>query len=332
MDRSRRGLSLLELPSEFASEVDTYRLHPSLLDMATGSAMFLINGNESVKYLYVPVFYGSVAIFGELPATCYAHARTKSGVSIESPLATFDISILDRDGNVVVEIGDFAVRQIRDVSLLESTNSEPAKVTEGEEEISQQRSETISLREGALAFQRVLASPPASSVIIFPSDFSAYVQSENPRDASAPSERCVAAEPIGSNDAVETTITRWWKELLGVDRIGIRDNFFDLGGQSLTGVRLLAKVKKTYGVDLKLATLFSAPTIEKLCALIRNQTARPSYVSATRSLSRPLEAQSDGVLTEIRRGGPRNLFLVHDGEGEILLYLNLRGACPMISR
>ncbi len=50
-----------------------------------------------------------------------------------------------------------------------------------------------------------------------------------------------------------------------------------------------------------------------------------------RAPSRPLEPQSNphsGVLIEIRRGGPRNLFLVHDGEGEILLYLNLARRMP----
>ena len=77
----------------------------------------------------------------------------------------------------------------------------------------------------------------------------------------------------------KSTLTRWWKELLGVETVGIRDNFFDLGGQSLTGVRLLAKVKKKYGVDLKLATLFSAPTIEKLCCAGSQPKATPPAVS-----------------------------------------------------
>ena len=122
----------MELSPEFASEADTYRLHPALLDMATGSAMFLIRGNETAKHLYVPVSYGSVKIFGPLPATCYSYVRAKSGASIDSPLATFDISILDREGKVIVEIGDFAVRQIRDLSLLESTTDELARARRDE--------------------------------------------------------------------------------------------------------------------------------------------------------------------------------------------------------
>ena len=175
------------------------------------------------------------------------------------------------------------------------------------------------------------ASPHNPSVVVFPSDFVAYIDSLKPRHSAVAPERPVAAPSDTPNEEIEVTLTRWWKELLGVETVGIRDNFFDLGGQSLTGVRLLAKVKKKYGVDLKLATLFSAPTIEKLCALVRNQTTPASFLSQMRAPSRPLEPQSNphsGVLTEIRRGGPRNLFLVHDGEGEILLYLNLARRMP----
>jgi len=57
----------------------------------------------------------------------------------------------------------------------------------------------------------------------------------------------------------------------------VRDDFLDFGWQSLTAVRMLAKVKKKYAVDLKLASLFSAATIEKLCVLVCNQTAPPSF-------------------------------------------------------
>ena len=324
------ALSLLELPSEFASEVDTYLLHPALLDMATGSAMFLIDDNHDAKYLYVPVSYGSITLFGNLPAICYAYARAKSGDSIDSPLATFDISILDREGYVVAEIADFAVRQIRDLSLLESTSGELAKVEESEGQHSRQHYESISSIEGARAFERVLANPLGPEIVIFPSDFSVYLNNGK-RDGAASSETEGGDQPSDSNDDVEATVMRWWKELLGVDKVGIRDNFFDLGGQSLMGVRLLAKIKKTYGVDLKLATLFSAPTIEKLCALVSNQTKQPSAPSQMSVTSRPFEVENkphSGLLSQIRRGGPRNLFLVHDGEGEIMLYLNLARRMP----
>ena len=127
------------------------------------------------------------------------------------------------------------------------------------------------------------------------------------------------------------TLIRWWKELFGVDKGRYPGRLLRARWQSLTGVRLLAKVKKKYGVDLKLATLFSAPTIEKLCALVREQAAPPPSLSQVPQPPRPLEPEGNlhtGVLIEIRRGGPRKLFLVHDGFGEIILYLNLARRMP----
>jgi acyl transferase domain-containing protein/thioesterase domain-containing protein len=332
------ALSTLELPAEFTDELDTYRLHPSLLDMATGSAMFLIKGNEAGDYLYVPISYGNISISGPLPATCYAYARSKSGASIESPIATFDVSVMDREGNAIVEIRDFSVRQIRDISLLEGVNSVLDTDLESTQEFEAieahepaESRDAISSEEGGRAFERVLATRNLSNVVIFPSDFAAFTERRKPRDTVVPSERLVETSGDNRNEGVEATLTRWWKELLGVDAVGSQDNFFDLGGQSLTGVRLLAKVKKKYGVDLKLAILFSAPTIEKLSVLVRKQPAPAPSLSQKREPPRPLEPEGNphsGVLIEIRRGGPRNLFLVHDGEGEILLYLNLARRMP----
>ena len=310
------ALSVLELPAEFASEADTYRLHPALFDMATGSAMFLIKGNEAAGYLYVPISYGSISISGPLPASCYSYIRSKAGTSVDSPIATFDISILDRDGNASVEIRDFSVRQIRDVSLLESassvTSTEPENAPESDAidaHETPQTSSGISSEEGGRAFERVIASPLNSSVVVFPSDFVAYMNSLKPRDTPVAVKSLTTTPSDSPNEEVEATLTRWWKELLGIDAVGIQDNFFDLGGQSLTGVRLLAKVNKKYGVDLKLATLFSAPTIEKLCALVDNRKAAPAEFRS---------------LVPIQPNGTKPiLFLIHEIEGSVLVFRDL---------
>ncbi|MGA6974722.1 MAG: polyketide synthase dehydratase domain-containing protein, partial [Candidatus Binatus sp.] len=331
------ALSQLELPEEFAAEVDTYRLHPALLDMATGSAMLLIKGNEENGYLYVPISYGNVTISGPLQASCYAYVRSKAGASIESPIATFDVSIMDGNGKTIVEVRDFSVRQIRDLALLEGSNTVPVKELENSQDLevaeaaaSSKLPDAISSEEGREAFERIIANQRNSGVVVFPSNFDAYMDRTKPRHLLVASERSIADSNDSSDEEVEETLTRWWKELLGVGAVSLQDNFFDLGGQSLTGVRLLSKIKKKYGVDLKLSALFAAPTIEKLCALIPNQTAQPSVLSRMRALSStpgPRGKSHSGSLIEIRRGGPRNLFLVHDGGGD-MPYLNLARRMP----
>lgn len=67
---------------------------------------------------------------------------------------------------------------------------------------------------------------------------------------------------------VEGLLVNWWRELLATDRVSEDDDFFDLGGDSITAVQLFTKIKNAFGVDLGLSTIFEARTIRKLAGLI----------------------------------------------------------------
>jgi surfactin family lipopeptide synthetase A len=66
----------------------------------------------------------------------------------------------------------------------------------------------------------------------------------------------------------EQTIAAIWREVLGVDRVDARDNFFDLGGHSLVAVKMFAKITSTLGIELPLNALFECPTVEQLARRI----------------------------------------------------------------
>jgi acyl carrier protein len=59
-----------------------------------------------------------------------------------------------------------------------------------------------------------------------------------------------------------------WHEVLGVDRVGIDDDFFDLGGHSLLAVKMLARLHETFGVTVPLGRLFDGSTIRELAGAL----------------------------------------------------------------
>jgi amino acid adenylation domain-containing protein len=79
-------------------------------------------------------------------------------------------------------------------------------------------------------------------------------------DPRAESER----EFIAARTPTEKALAEIMSEVLGVDRVGVHDNFFDLGGQSLLGIRVVARVRKVFRVELPLRRLFDEPTVAGL--------------------------------------------------------------------
>jgi acyl-CoA synthetase (AMP-forming)/AMP-acid ligase II/acyl carrier protein len=70
---------------------------------------------------------------------------------------------------------------------------------------------------------------------------------------------------------VQETLATIWSNVLGVERVGIDDDFFDLGGHSLLAVKMLAEVQENLGLDMYLGTVFEHPTIRELADSVTGQ-------------------------------------------------------------
>jgi amino acid adenylation domain-containing protein len=80
--------------------------------------------------------------------------------------------------------------------------------------------------------------------------------------------------PVG---AVETAIAEIWADLLGLERVGRLDNFFDLGGHSLLAIRVLAEMNRSFDRKLPLTTIYDAPTVAALASLLNVANVVPQF-------------------------------------------------------
>jgi amino acid adenylation domain-containing protein len=76
---------------------------------------------------------------------------------------------------------------------------------------------------------------------------------------------------------IETRLVSIWKEVLGIERVGVRDNFFELGGHSLLAVQLLARIQEEFGLSLPLQILFTEGTVQSLAEALA-RIDNPSFL------------------------------------------------------
>ena len=122
-----------------------------------------------------------------------------------------------------------------------------------------------------------------------------------------------ATDSARPTDELELRLAWIWEQVLGVQLIGAHDNFFALGGHSLLAVRLFTAIEKAFGQRLPLATLFQAPTIAELAAVLRQGGWQASWHS----------------LVALRPNGTKPpFFCVHAVGGNVLEYHGLAQHLP----
>jgi thioesterase domain-containing protein/acyl carrier protein len=104
---------------------------------------------------------------------------------------------------------------------------------------------------------------------------------------------------------VEKALAEVWREVLAVERVGAHDDFFELGGHSLLALRLVSRVREKLGIDLPVATLLRAPTVEAL--------ARALAEGASAGVRLPLIPLQP-------LGTEPPLFTLHAGGGHVVVY------------
>ena len=114
-------------------------------------------------------------------------------------------------------------------------------------------------------------------------------------------------------NAVEEKLSQIWAETLGLERVGIDDDFFEVGGHSLLAMLVLSQVQAAFGLELPLRYLFESPTVAGFAERL-HATGESAVVTS------PM----DSSLVEIQpHGSQRPFFCVHPGGGNVYCYMSL---------
>lgn len=179
----------------------------------------------------------------------------------------------------------------------------------------------ITPEEGHAVLHTILSQDKESQLIVSTSDLEDRIRQwikleaiHGNRDVSSENASFIPA-PVDSKadnasamDHVERELTTIWQKLLGVNHISIDDDFFELGGSSLTALRLFTEIEKIFGKKISLASLLKASTVEQLAMIVKEDNSSTGWNS---------------LVTFRDEGSNPPIFLIHGAEGNILLYREL---------
>lgn len=279
-----------ELNSEFAEDLKTYKLHPSLLDRAAGTGMLYLD----LDAVYLPFSYKNLIYRKPLTENIFAHIIQTEPYQTGMETVTFDVIITDESGDELVKIEEFSEKRINNLSEKIKTiakegstiarKSEPQK--NGSNFYAESLQEGISPHEGAEVFGRILTHFDMPQIIVSTRDLNASIEKASKftqeavaleidkikTNAILQPRPSISTEYLAPRNETEEKLASIMSELLGISEIGVEDNFFELGGDSVLSIQIISKAKKV-GMQITPQQVFQYPTIAALASVLYTSSA-----------------------------------------------------------
>ena len=118
---------------------------------------------------------------------------------------------------------------------------------------------------------------------------------------------------------INSTLIKYWQEILGIEVISMNDDFFELGGDSITVLQLVSKIKKDFNIQLNASSILNNPTITLLTELITRQSSVNISSTPVPNILCMQKGDIDQYLP---------LILIHAADGDVYIYSNLVHGMP----
>ncbi len=300
------GLVMIELPEALAGDLQHYHLHPSVLDAATSFAGSRAGDGD----FYLPFGYEKLIVKAPLTRRTYSHVvNSESSGQARKEILSRDILIMDEQGRELVAIQGFRMKRVGEQAR-QALKAAPAPAGTGTDGGSGRTLQNLLASqdgilpaEGAEAFVRLLSDPGWSQIAVSISDLPTRLEKAKELkkallaqlDQSAEESRERHPRPnlktkfVAPTSDIEKTLAELWQKVLGIDALGIHDDFLELGGNSLVAIQVTSQISEEFQIDLPNDALFTAPTIAELSDLILSTLTADVDQDAMREMLEEIE-------------------------------------------
>lgn len=292
----------LQLNPDYQADINEFQLHPALLDV--GNVLLKRRMKRDIRY--IPAIYNRLKFKTPLSSTAYFHVRNAERNTYGDNVLKYDILIMDENGLEVTSIHGFSLRRIHEHVVEKNIHGDSGKGETYQPELhplsyfipdsyspqSQFLSNAISPKEGVEAFRRVLTGEAGPQVAVVTTSLTHRIKrargliaakKRNKKGADDTQSTPKAARPelttdyVAPENDVETRLAKIYQELLGIDQVGVYDDFFELGGDSLKAVNFGSRIQKELNTEVPITEFFNRPNIKMLSEFIRTPGDENEY-------------------------------------------------------
>jgi acyl transferase domain-containing protein/acyl carrier protein len=153
----------------------------------------------------------------------------------------------------------------------------------------------MSAPEALEAFRRLVEAPLSGQVVVSTGNLDARLAQWVRREGASKkgpgaggsgtlhARPALGTEYVPPGSELEHGLVTVWQEVLGLEQLGVSDNFFDLGGNSLLWLKVVGRLKKELGREVPLTSVFEAPTVAALAKLLGEGPSEPQTYDALQS-------------------------------------------------
>ena len=275
----------LELAESFAGDLREIGYHPALMDRATGRAQ-----EHLVEGAFLPISYGQLRIFRPTTRKVFSHAKYRREHDPSGETLYFDTLVVDETGTPLVDIHGFTQKRINQAGpAIKAFASRRTPRIAASSPTAAVAAAAMSSSEGVETLERILASRIGPQVAVSPQPLDSG--SHQPSDAvhrrvlGAAAVRARTAQlhlrpnletPFAApQSGVERTLAGAWRETLGIDQVGVHDNFFALGGDSVQAIQIIALLSQS-GIRVTPQQFFQHQTVAGLASTLDTDSIAPA--------------------------------------------------------
>ncbi|MDR0619021.1 MAG: acyltransferase domain-containing protein [Bacteroidales bacterium] len=258
------------LDKRFKDDFANHIVHPSMLDVSVANIFTDLGQKNTVqenRSVFFPFHYNSIKIYKPFGNPVYSFITSLTDMDSDTKTAVFDGKIYNNNGEIIAEIDKYSLVSVGDNTGNNISSSTVVKTNKQDSE-----SDIMPL-EGVEIFDRIIFYNNGTNVVVTPYNLFRKIKEngeEKKKDDTVEEEATTYERPDLSTEyeapsnEIEETIAKIWGQVLGIGKIGINDNFNELGGNSLLAIQTMSNISSAFSIALPIDVFKNSPTIKQL--------------------------------------------------------------------